>query len=208
MTGCLRVGLTGGIGSGKSTVERYFQELGAPTIDADAISRRVAEPGQPAFADLVALFGPEVVDDSGRLRRPLMRERAFKDLALKKRLEAVIHPLVRQEIQAFIDAADGPYCVICVPLLLETGGARERMDRILVVDAPEALQASRASRRDQADAAQIRQIIAAQISREERLRAADDVISNDGSLENLKLQVERLHYKYLELASRPGALRP
>ena len=207
MTGCLRVGLTGGIGSGKSTVEGCFRELGAPTIDADAISRRVAEPGQPAFADIVALFGPEVVDDSGRLRRALMRERVFKDLALKKRLEAVIHPLVRQEIQAFTDSADGPYCVICVPLLLETG-ARTRTDRILVVDAPEALQASRASQRDQADAAQIRQIIAAQIPREERLRAADDVISNDGSLENLKLQVKRLHDKYLELASLPGALRP
>lgn len=207
MTGCLRVGLTGGIGSGKSTVEGYFRGLGAPTIDADAVSRRVAEPGQPAFEDIVALFGPEVVDDSGRLRRALMRERVFKDLALKKRLEAVIHPLVRQEIQAFTDSADGPYCVICVPLLLETG-ARARTDRILVVDAPEALQASRASQRDQADAAQIRQIIAAQIPREERLRAADDVISNDGSLENLKLQVKRLHYKYLELASLPGALRP
>ena len=207
MTSCLRVGLTGGIGSGKSTVERYFQDLGAPTIDADAISRRVAEPGQPAFADIVALFGPEVVDASGRLRRALMRERVFEDLALKKRLEAVIHPLVRREIQAFIDRVDGPYCLICVPLLLETG-ARPRMDRILVVDAPEALQASRASQRDQADAAQIRQIIAAQIPREERLRAADDVISNDGSLENLKLQVKRLHAKYLELASHPGALRP
>lgn len=208
MTSCLRVGLTGGIGSGKSTVEGCFRDLGAPTIDADAVSRRVAEPGQPAFADIVALFGPEVVDDSGRLRRALMRERVFKDLALKKRLEAVIHPLVRQEIQAFTDSADGPYCVICVPLLLETGTARARTDRILVVDAPEALQASRASQRDQADAAQIRQIIAAQIPREERLRAADDVISNDGSLENLKLQVKRLHYKYLELASHPGALRP
>ena len=207
MTGCLRVGLTGGIGSGKSTVEGCFRDLGAPTIDADAVSRRVAEPGQPAFADIVALFGPEVVDDSGRLRRALMRERVFKDLALKKRLEAVIHPLVRQEIQAFTDSADGPYCVICVPLLLETG-AQTRTDRILVVDAPEALQASRASQRDQADAAQIRQIIAAQIPREERLRAANDVINNDGSLENLKLQVERLHYKYLELASLPGALRP
>lgn len=207
MTGCLRVGLTGGIGSGKSTVERYFRELGAPTIDADAISRRAAEPGQPAFADIVALFGPEVVDDSGRLRRALMRERVFKDLALKKRLEAVIHPLVRREIQAFIDNADGPYCVICVPLLLETG-SRAHTDRILVVDAPEALQASRASQRDQADAAQIRQIIAAQMPREERLRAADDVISNDGSLENLKLQVKRLHDKYLELASLPGGLRP
>ena len=207
MTSCLRVGLTGGIGSGKSTVEGYFRDLGAPTIDADAVSRRVAEPGQPAFEDIVALFGPEVVDDSGRLRRSLMRERVFKDLALKKRLEAVIHPLVRQEIQAFTDSADGPYCVICVPLLLETG-ARTRTDRILVVDAPEALQASRASQRDQADAAQIRQIIAAQIPREERLRAADDVISNDGSLENLKLQVKRLHDKYLELASLPGALRP
>ena len=201
------MGLTGGIGSGKSTVEGCFRDLGAPTIDADAISHRVAEPGQPAFADIVALFGPEVVDDSGRLRRALMRERVFKDLALKKRLEAVIHPLVRQEIQAFTDSADGPYCVICVPLLLETG-ARTRTDRILVVDAPEALQASRASQRDQADAAQIKQIIAAQIPRAERLRAADDVISNDGSLENLKLQVKRLHYKYLELASRPGALRP
>ena len=207
MTGCLRVGLTGGIGSGKSTVEGCFRDLGAPTIDADAVSRRVAEPGQPAFADIVALFGPEVVDESGRLHRALMRERVFKDLALKKRLEAVIHPLVRQEIQAFTDSADGPYCVICVPLLLETG-AQTRMDRILVVDAPEALQASRASQRDQADAAQIRQIIAAQIPRAERLRAADDVISNDGSLENLKLQVKRLHYKYLELASLPGALRP
>lgn len=207
MTGCLRVGLTGGIGSGKSTVEGYFQELGAPTIDADAVSRRVAEPGQPAFADIVSLFGPEVVDESGRLRRALMRERVFSDLALKKRLEAVIHPLVRQEIQAFTDSAAGPYCVICVPLLLETG-ARAHADRILVVDAPEALQASRASQRDQADAAQIRQIIAAQIPREERLRAADDVISNDGSLENLKLQVKRLHYKYLELASLPGALMP
>lgn len=207
MTGCLRVGLTGGIGSGKSTVEGCFRDLGAPTIDADAISHRVAEPGQPAFADIVALFGPEVVDDSGRLRRALMRERVFKDLALKKRLEAVIHPLVRQEIQAFTDSANGPYCVICVPLLLETS-ARTRTDRILVVDAPEALQASRASQRDQTDAAQIRQIIAAQIPREERLRAADDVISNDGSLENLKLQVKRLHYKYLELASLPGALRP
>lgn len=207
MTGCLRVGLTGGIGSGKSTVEGYFQELGAPTIDADAVSRRVAEPGQPAFADIVSLFGPEVVDDSGRLRRALMRERVFKDLALKKRLEAVIHPLVRQEIQAFTDSAAGPYCVICVPLLLETG-ARAHVDRILVVDAPEALQASRGSQRDQADAAQIRQIIAAQIPREKRLRAADDVISNEGSLENLKLQVKRLHDKYLELASLPGALMP
>lgn len=207
MTACLRVGLTGGIGSGKSTVERYFRDLGAPTIDADAVSRRVAEPGQPAFADIVALFGPEVVDDSGQLRRALMRERVFKDLALKKRLEAVIHPLVRREIQAFTDRADGPYCVICVPLLLETGG-QARTDRILVVDAPEALQASRASQRDQADAAQIRQIIAAQLPREERLRAADDVISNDGSLENLKLQVKGLHDKYLELASHPGALKP
>ena len=195
----LRVGLTGGIGSGKSTVKKYFAELGVPTIDADEVSHQIAKPGQAAFKDIVELFGVEILDSSGNLRRQHIRTLVFNDPSLKKKLEAIIHPLVRKEIRAFINKVNYLYCIICIPLLLETN-ARADVDRILVIDAPEKLQVLRASRRDKTDEKHIKSIINAQIDPGERLRAADDIIVNDSDFENLKFQVGRLHDKYIELA--------
>lgn len=195
----LRVGLTGGIGSGKSTVKQYFDELEVPTIDADEISHRITKPGEAAFDEIVALFGEESLDNSGTLRRQRLRELIFTDPLLKKKLEAIIHPRVRKEIETFINRVNYPYCIICIPLLLETGG-QAAMDRTLVVDAPEELQVLRVSRRDKTNENQAWSIINTQIGRAERLRAADDVIVNDGSFENLKIQVGHLHDTYIELA--------
>lgn len=195
----LRVGLTGGIGSGKSTVKNYFDELGAPTIDADEISHRLTRPGEEAFNDIVELFGEGCLDETGRLRRRYLRELVFSDPALRKKLESIIHPRVRAAIRDFVDRAAGAYCVICIPLLLETG-AQESLDRVLVVDAPEELQLERAGRRDGAAARQVADIMKAQLGRAERLCAADDVIVNDGDLENLRAQVRRLHERYRDAA--------
>ena len=194
----LRVGLTGGIGSGKSTVKTCFDELGVPTIDADEISHRITKPGQAAFNEVVALFGTQSLDKAGNLDRHRLRELIFCEPTLKKRLEAIIHPRVREEIQAFIKQIDYPYCVICIPLLLETG-AQTTVDRVLVVDAPEVLQVARVGLRDNAEEQQTRSIISAQVSREQRLRAAHDIIVNDGSINAVKPQVEHLHEKYRNL---------
>ena len=195
----LRVGLTGGIGSGKSTVKNYFDALGVPAIDADEISHRLTMPGQAAFNEVVTLFGKESLDESGNLNRQHLRELIFTAPALKKKLEAIIHPLVREEIQTFINGVSYPYCIICIPLLLETGG-QAIMDRVLVVDAPEELQVERASCRDKTNEDRTRSIIMAQISRPERLRAAHDIIVNDGNMSDLKIQVANLHNKYIELS--------
>lgn len=194
----LRVGLTGGIGSGKSTVKTCFDGLGVPTIDADEISHRITKPGQAAFNEVVALFGAQSLDNTGNLDRRRLRRQVFCKPTLKKRLEAIIHPRVREEIQAFIKQIDYAYCVICIPLLLETG-AQATVDRVLVVDAPEALQVARVGLRDNAEEQQTRNIISAQVSREQRLRAAHDIIVNDGNIDAVKTQVERLHEKYLNL---------
>ncbi len=197
----IRVGLTGGIGSGKSSVRRCFDELGVPTIDADEISHRITTPGQTAFNEVVALFGKESLDKAGNLNRQRLRELIFTEPALKKKLEAIIHPRVRAEIRTFTDRVDYPYCIICIPLLLETG-EQSAMDRVLVVDAPEDLQVERVARRDNAKDDQTRSIIMAQISRSERLRYAHDIIVNDGSINELKIQVGKLHNKYVELSGR------
>ncbi|MCY4154068.1 MAG: dephospho-CoA kinase [Gammaproteobacteria bacterium] len=194
----LRVGLTGGIGSGKSTVKTCFDGLGVPTIDADEISHRITKPGQAAFNEVVALFGAHSLDNAGNLDRRRLRRQVFREPTLKKRLEAIIHPRVREEIQAFIKQIDYAYCVICIPLLLETG-AQTTVDRVLVVDAPEALQVARVGLRDNAEEQQTRSIISAQVSREQRLRAAHDIIVNDGNIDAVKTQVERLHEKYRNL---------
>ena len=195
----VRVGLTGGIGSGKSTVKNCFDELGVPTIDADEISHRITRPGQEAFNEVVARFGKESLDESGKLDRQRLRALIFAQPAMKKELEAIVHPRVRKEIQAFINQVNYPYCVICIPLLLETDG-QAAMDRVLVVDAPEKLQIARVSRRDRTDKDQTRSIIKAQISRGERLRRAHDIILNDGNINDLKPQVMKLHDKYIELS--------
>ena len=195
----MRIGLTGGIGSGKSTVKNYFDALGVPAIDADEISHRLTLPGQAAFNEVVALFGKESLDESGNLNRQHLRELIFTAPALKKKLEAIVHPRVREEIQTFINRVSYPYCIICIPLLLETGG-QAIMDRVLVVDAPEELQVERVSCRDKTNEDRTRSIIMAQISRPERLRAAHDIIVNDGNMSDLKIQVGILHNKYIELS--------
>ncbi len=198
MNRSLRVGLTGGIGSGKSTVTHCFDELGVPTIDADEISHRITTPGHAAFDEVVALFGAESLDDTGSLDRRRLRALVFTEPVLKKKLEAIIHPRVRAEIQAFTEQIDYPYCIICIPLLLETG-AQATVDRVLVVDAPEELQVARVSLRDHSGEEQTRNIIKSQVGRQERLRAANDIIVNDGSISTLRAQVESLHKKYRRL---------
>ena len=147
---------------------------------------------------MVALFGAHSLDNAGNLDRRRLRRQVFREPTLKKRLEAIIHPRVREEIQAFIKQIDYAYCVICIPLLLETG-AQTTVDRVLVVDAPEALQVARVGLRDNAEEQQTRSIIRAQVSREQRLRAAHDIIVNDGNIDAVKTQVERLHEKYRNL---------
>ncbi len=194
----LRVGLTGGIGSGKSTVKNFFDELGAPTIDADEISHKITKPGQAAFDEVVRLFGAESLDETGNLDRRRLRELVFSEPALKQKLEAIIHPRVRAQIQEFIHQTDYPYCVICIPLLLETG-SQSKVDRVLVVDTPEELQVERVGLRDQADERQTKRIIQSQFGRAQRLRAAHDIIVNDGNINDLKTQVKSLHDRYMNI---------
>jgi dephospho-CoA kinase len=190
------VALTGGIGSGKSTACRMFADLGVPVIDADEIARGVTRAGGPAFQGVVDLVGPAAVGPDGELRREFVRDAVFGSEPLRRAVEALIHPLVYAEIRKRIEGLSTPYCVVCVPLLLESGMA-SGFDRVLVVDAPEDLQIRRASERDSVPADAIRKIIGSQSGRDARLRAAHDVIRNDGGLDQLRAQVERLHRGYL-----------
>ena len=196
----LRVGLTGGIGSGKTTVKRLFDALGTPTIDADETSHRITRPGQEAFDEVLAQFGKECLDETGNLDRRRLRALIFSAPALKKKLEAIIHPRVRAEIQAFTQRVDHPYCVLCIPLLLETG-AQSSVDRVLVVDAPEALRVARVCLRDNADERQIMRIMKSQSGRGERLQAAHDIIVNDGSTRALQTRVASLHARYMKIGA-------
>lgn len=194
-----RIGLTGGIASGKSTVANLFAELGATIIDTDVIAREVVAPGQPALDDIAATFGAEVLQPDGSLDRAALRARVFASPAERERLEAITHPRIRAETLRQADAADGLYQLIVVPLLVKSP-LRESVDRILVVDCPEETQIERLMARDADSEAQARRILDAQSSRDERLAIADDVISNDGSLENTRRQVAKLHEIYRALA--------
>ncbi len=202
----LRIGLTGGIGSGKSTVEGLFARLGVPVLDADRIAREVVEPGQPALGELVALLGADILTTERRLDRARVRERVFKDARLRRRVEGIVHPRVRLLMETRAERLQAPYCVLAIPLLLEAG-QRTMVDRVLVVDMPRELQIERTCVRDRASPEAVARIVDAQLSREERLAAADDVIHNDGDLENLARQVEHLHRFYGRLAAGnlPGA---
>lgn len=195
----LRIGLTGGIGSGKSTVAALFARRGAPIIDTDEIAHRLAEPGAGAYDAIVAAFGDGILDAGRRVDRRQLRVRVFNDPEERKRLEAILHPRIREEVQRRIAAFDAPYCIVVVPLLVESG-FDTLIDRILVVDAPEALQVARATARSGLSAAEVRAIMAAQASRAERLKKADDVIVNDADLAQLEREVERLHALYRSLA--------
>ena len=197
----LVVGLTGGIGSGKSAAADAFGKLGATVVDTDAIAHELTGPGGAAIPEVQRLFGDALVDAAGAMDRKRMRELVFADAEKKRRLEALLHPMIRAESERRIAAAPGPYVVHVVPLLVESPGFRERYPRVLVVDCPEALQVARVRQRSGLAEEEIRRIIAAQIQRESRLAAADDVIDNSGSIAALQQQVRRLHEKYLALAA-------
>jgi dephospho-CoA kinase len=194
------VGLTGGIGSGKSTVADFFAELGVEVVDTDVIAREVVAPGEPALAAIAAHFGPEVIAEDGSLDRRALRRRVFGNPAEKDWLNALLHPLIRERMISACAAARSPYCLLVVPLLVENN-LTSLCQRVLVVDVSPEQQLTRTTRRDQADEAQIRAIMAAQASREQRLAAADDVIDNNGAdLDRIKAEVNRLHRQYLDLA--------
>ena len=195
----LRIALTGGIASGKTAVADLFAQLGIPVIDTDQIARDVVEPGQPALAQIAQSFGAEVLDASGRLDRARMRERVFSDPAQRKLLESILHPAIREELARRSQAARGPYQIHVIPLLVESG-QRGNYDRVLVVDCPEEEQIRRLTLRDGSTLEQARNILSAQVSREQRLSVADDVIVNTGSVEDLTGFVDTLHRNYALLA--------
>jgi dephospho-CoA kinase len=200
----LRIGLTGGIASGKSMVEQRLAELGVAVINADDSSRAVVAPGQPGLAAVAERFGKHVLTATGELDRRALRTIVFADAPKRRELEFILHPLIRADMEQRAAHADGPYLVLSIPLLIE-GKSRDRegvrADRILVVDADETAQLQRLMSRDSIGADEARAIIASQSSRSERLRAADDVLENSGSVPELRQAVDRLHVQYLHLAA-------
>ena len=194
------VGLTGGIGSGKSAAADEFARLGATVVDTDAIAHELTEAGGSALPEIERTFGKDFIRE-GQMDRQRMRERVFADAAAKKTLEAVLHPLIREESARRIAAAGGPYVIHVVPLLIEAPDYRRRVDRVLVVDAPQETQVARVLARSRLSEEQVRAIIRSQAPREARLAAADDVIDNSGTLDALRKQVAALHQKYLQFTS-------
>jgi dephospho-CoA kinase len=197
------VGVTGGIGSGKSTAARMFAEYGAGLVDTDAIALALTQAGQPAVLEIAQRFGPDYVTPEGALDRARMRTRVFADPAAKQQLEAILHPLIRAEVAAQVRGSAAPYLLILIPLLVETGGYPTLAKRILVVDADERTQIERTMARSALTEDQVRAIMRTQVSRQERLAAADDIIDNNGGLDHLRGQVQALHRAYLQMAAAP-----
>ncbi len=195
----LKIGLTGGIGSGKSTVSKIFSDLEIPIIDADIIAHQLVEPGKPAIKDIAEQFGQQILTDQGALNRKQLKEIIFSDPEQKKTLEQILHPLVFAEMESQIKQLSSPYCILSIPLLLETQ-MQDFVDRILVIDCPVEVQLERVKNRDQLDVKTIQSIIASQIPREQRRQAADDIIINDTDTQALAEQVKKLHNLYLSLA--------
>ncbi len=192
------LGLTGGIGSGKSAAAQHFIDLGVHLVDADHAARWVVEPGRPALAKIADHFGPGVIQADGQLDRSALRALIFEHPEQRRWLEALLHPLIGEEIVNNLAQARSPYAILVSPLLVESGQSR-LTQRILVIDAPEQLQVQRTLLRDQTSEAQVQAILKAQASREERLRHAQDVVVNDRDLSWLHSEVERLHHFYLTL---------
>lgn len=200
------VGLTGGVGSGKSTVADFFVQLGAALVDTDAIAHELTGPNGAAMPALLAAFGPSVANAAGAMDRTMMRQRVFADAGARGVLEGILHPLIRQLSDQRCQLATAPYVILAVPLLVESATYRQRCDRILVVDCPESRQIERVMARNDLSADEVKAIMAAQVSRAERLAVADDVVLNDTDLTTLKAQVLSLHQKYLQyLAEKPNA---
>lgn len=194
-----RVGLTGGIASGKSTVARLFEALGVPVIDTDVLAREVVAPGQPLLGRIAERFGATVLAADGSLNRSALRALVFADPQARADLESLTHPAIRSLLEERSRAAGGAYQIHVIPLLVETGAQQKRVDRVLVVDCTEELQIRRLQARDGSTLEQARSILAAQVSRETRLAVANDVITNEGELESLRDQVAALHARYLQL---------
>ena len=194
-----KVGLTGGIGSGKSTVARMFAARGVPVVDADQMARALVEPGSPALDDIKQHFGEGVCKPDGSLDRAALRELVFSDPTRRQQLEAILHPLILERMHSAAEHAPGPYCILVMPLLLETQ-QQHTVDRVLVIDCTPELQRQRATSRDGAPAVEVERIMAAQLSREQRLAAAHDVLVNDGDLQQLETQMQALHQRYLQTA--------
>ena len=196
------VAITGGIGSGKTTIANQFAALGIEVVDADLIAREVVEPGTPALAAIASHFGPGILDEQGRLDRRALRERIFSDPAAKSWLNALLHPIIRSEMLRQCAAANSPYCLLVVPLLVENR-LTELADRVLVIDVDEATQIERTCRRDGVNREQAQAILASQASRSERLAMADDVLDNQsGTTETIRERILALHETYLAFASQ------
>lgn len=199
------VGLTGGIGSGKSAVAALFAGLGVDVVDTDEIAHELTRPGGEAIAAIRNTFGSGAIAADGALDRAAMRKLAFGDVRARNRLEGILHPMIRAESSRRLERAAGPYAILVIPLLVESGVDRSRTPRVLVVDCPEASQLERVMRRSGLPEAEVRAILAAQATRAQRLAAADDVIDNGGAPQALEGQVARLHAKYLTLARESAA---
>ncbi len=195
----LKIGLTGGIGSGKSTVTQIFSELKAPIIDADIIAHELVGPGKPALKAIVDHFGQQILTNQNALNRKKLKEIIFSNPEQKKQLEQILHPLVFAEMESQIKQLSGPYCILSIPLLLETQ-MEDFVDRILVIDCPVEFQLERVKNRDQLSEDRIKAIIASQATKEQRLQAAEDVIDNSTDAQALAEQVKKLHNLYLSLA--------
>jgi dephospho-CoA kinase len=199
-----RVGLTGGIASGKSTAAKFFGALGVPILDSDQVARDVVEPGQPPLERLVQRFGASILTPDGHLDRPALRDIIFSDPKARADLEELTHPAIGAAMEARSASAGGPYQILVIPLLVEKN-LRSHVDRVLVVDCAEELQLRRLRARDRSSARQAQAILDAQAPRAVRLKAADDVITNDADMSAVQRQVETLHTRYLELAGQPRA---
>jgi dephospho-CoA kinase len=202
----LRIGLTGGIGSGKTTIAALFAAHGVPVIDADAIAHQLTLPGTPATNQILKLLGPEIAASVGSINRQRLAQRIFSDSEARAQLEKFLHPLIRAEMQRQQKNIDAPYCLLVIPLLLETG-QRDMVDRVLVVDVDEESQITRVAARDGRSIREIRAILSTQFDRAQRLKMADDVITNSGDVASLKTQVDALHRIYLALATEKSSRR-
>lgn len=203
----LVIGLTGGIGSGKSTVASLFQALGVPEIDVDRIAHQLSQANSDAIQEIGAVFGPEYLLPDGSLNRPRMRDKIFQTPSAKAALEAIFHPKILQQARLELARLTGEqhaYCMLSVPLLFEQGNFRQLVQRSLVVDCPESLQISRAMARSQLSQAMIEAIMASQLTRSKRLQLADDIIDNSDDLDRLQPQIAALHQKYLQYAANTG----
>ena len=196
----LVIGLTGGIGSGKSTVAGEFSKLGVPVLDTDQLARELVTPGQPALQEIVAHFGSRVLHDDGTLDRAYLRTRIFSDSTDKQALEAILHPRIRQRVHQWLATITSPYCIVVIPLLLETQQT-DLVDRILVVDAPEKEQLKRVAARDGLSHNVVAGIMAAQADRKTRLSAADDIIVNDAGVDSLLERTRELHMHFMDISN-------